>query len=218
MRSARWIPVLVGMVGAALSGCLPGESTVLPPTSRAEDPSNSPPVISGSPATSAMAGDSFSFRPTASDADGDSLGFSISNKPAWASFSSSTGTLSGVAQAGTYPGIVITVSDGQASQSLTFSLVVTATEALEGTAVLNWSPPAQYVDGSPLGAGDLAGYRLYHGTSANDLGDVVEVSATGELSHTFRRLQRGVHYFAISALTVMGAESALTPVKSKTIL
>ena len=37
----------------------------------------------------------YSFQPTAKDANGDTLRFSISNKPAWATFSTTTGRLSG---------------------------------------------------------------------------------------------------------------------------
>jgi hypothetical protein len=52
---------------------------------------NSAPVIAGSPAASVRAGSAFAFTPTASDADGDTLTFSISGAPAWASFNAQTG-------------------------------------------------------------------------------------------------------------------------------
>jgi hypothetical protein len=56
---------------------------------------NSAPVITGTPATAVTAGSAYSFIPAASDGDGDTLTFSIVNKPSWASFSTSTGELSG---------------------------------------------------------------------------------------------------------------------------
>ena len=83
--------------------------------------SNQAPVISGTPAGSVMATSSYTFTPSASDADGDSLTFSVTGLPSWASFSSTTGTLSGTpseAQIGTYANIGISVSDGIASASL----------------------------------------------------------------------------------------------------
>ena len=58
-------------------------------------PSNTPPTISGTPATSVIAGQAYSFAPTASDPDGQTLAFGIANKPSWASFNVSTGRLSG---------------------------------------------------------------------------------------------------------------------------
>ena len=63
--------------------------------------SNRAPTISGAPATSVTAGQAYSFRPTAADADNDTLGFSIQNRPTWATFSSVTGQLSGTPSATT---------------------------------------------------------------------------------------------------------------------
>ena len=81
---------------------------------------NRPPVISGTPPTSVAVGSTYSFRPTASDPEGRTLTFSIANKPAWASFSTSNGTVSGTpvaANVGTYSNIVIRASDGAATAS-----------------------------------------------------------------------------------------------------
>jgi hypothetical protein len=124
---------------------------------------NTAPVIGGTPATSVMAGSTYSFQPTATDADGDSLTFSITNKPSWASFSSSTGQLSGTpATSGSYSNIVISVSDGQASASLAaFTIAVQAandpptisgTPATSGVAGSTYSfqPAATDADGDSL--------------------------------------------------------------------
>lgn len=92
---------------------------------------NRAPTITGTPATSVVAGTSYTFRPAASDPDGQTLTYSIRNKPTWATFSQTTGQLSGTptaAHAGTTTsGIVITVSDGTLSASLpAFAIVVNA--------------------------------------------------------------------------------------------
>ncbi|WP_172449301.1 Ig-like domain-containing protein [Bowmanella denitrificans] len=93
-------------------------------------PTNIAPQISGAPAGSVNAGQSYSFIPSAADADGDSLTFSIGNQPGWATFNPLTGALTGTpgnAQAGIFTGIVITVSDGQATASLpAFNIQVNA--------------------------------------------------------------------------------------------
>jgi hypothetical protein len=66
-----------------------------------------------------VVGDQYSFTPTASDPDGDSLTFRIENLPGWLTFDQQTGRLSGIAQsAGSWGNIRISVSDGQASDSL----------------------------------------------------------------------------------------------------
>src|SRR4029077_1947859 len=74
---------------------------------------NTAPTISGVPALSIAAGQNFQFLPSASDADGQALTLSISNRPRWATFSPSTGRLSGtpsVADAGAYAGVTIAVT------------------------------------------------------------------------------------------------------------
>src|SRR5262245_8029245 len=86
------------------------------------------PRISGTPPTSVIVGQNYSFKPTASDADGNKLTFSLANKPGWAQFSSATGQLYGTPfaeHAGTYSNIVISVTDGTSKVSLpAFSIVV----------------------------------------------------------------------------------------------
>src|SRR6185295_11052323 len=82
---------------------------------------NRAPTIAGAPGTSAMVGTAYSFQPSASDADNDTLTYSIANKPAWATFSSTTGRLTGTpasANVGTTSGIAISVSDGKVSAAL----------------------------------------------------------------------------------------------------
>ncbi|MEQ8208156.1 MAG: putative Ig domain-containing protein, partial [Woeseia sp.] len=113
---------------------------------------NNAPVISGSPAAAVLVDASFSFQPTASDADGDSLTFSVSGAPGWASFNTSNGRLSGTpsaADVGVYSGIRITVSDGEDSATLgPFTIAVNAITL--GSATLNWSAPSLNTDGTPL--------------------------------------------------------------------
>lgn len=85
------------------------------------DPQNAAPTISGDPPSSVDEGEAYAFTPNVNDADGDALTFSISNKPDWAEFDTSTGGLSGTpgtADVGTYSGIEISVSDGTESASL----------------------------------------------------------------------------------------------------
>jgi hypothetical protein len=92
-------------------------------------PANRVPTISGTPPSSVVAGQPYSFTPTAADADGDALTFSIQNKPSWAGFNTSTGALTGTPTVAntTYSNIRITVSDGKSSASTNaFSITVTA--------------------------------------------------------------------------------------------
>ena|ERR1700733_8681484 len=66
------------------------------------------PTITGKPATSVIAGHTYTFRPTAKAGAGETLRFAIAHKPPWAIFSIATGELSGTpktTQIGTYPDI-----------------------------------------------------------------------------------------------------------------
>jgi predicted outer membrane repeat protein len=98
---------------------------------------NDAPTISGTPATSIKEGDEYSFTPSAADIDmGDTLSFSITNKPTWATFNQATGELRGTAPAsgsGTTSGIIISVSNGTVSVALpVFDItVVSATDPSE---------------------------------------------------------------------------------------
>lgn len=104
-------------------------SAALPPFTIDVVNVNDAPVITGTPLTNVMGRSNYSFVPTATDPDvGSTLVFSISNKPSWATFNTSTGALTGTPQnnqAGIYANIVLTVTDGQLSASLpAFSITV----------------------------------------------------------------------------------------------
>ncbi|EHA1125584.1 tandem-95 repeat protein, partial [Vibrio navarrensis] len=112
---------------------------------------NDAPVISGSPATQVNEDGSYLFTPQVSDVDSQAFTFSITNKPAWASFDAATGALSGTPSnddVGTYAGIVITVSDGSATATLsTFSIVVNNVNdapAISGTPALTVNEDSTY--------------------------------------------------------------------------
>ncbi len=180
---------------------------------------NTPPTLSGSPPTTVRVGSAYSFTPSAGDADGDNLAFSIQNKPAWATFSTSTGTLSGTpgaANAGNYGNIIISVSDGQSSVALApFSIAVTVTQPATGSATLSWNIPTQNTDGSPLK--NLAGFRVYYGTNPASLTHVVDITNIGMTSYQITGLSSGSWYFGIKAYNSAGEESNLSNIGSKTI-
>ncbi len=102
---------------------------------------NHPPSIGGSPETSVAGYQTYRFIPTASDADNDTLVFSIVNQPAWASFDTATGELSGTPtndDLGTTQGIVIRVSDGSETTELSaFDLSVTENTDIDGDGMPN---------------------------------------------------------------------------------
>ena len=180
-------------------------------------PANRAPTISGTPSTSATVGSAYSFQPAASDPDGNTLTFSITNKPAWATFSTSTGLLSGtpaVGNVGSTTGIVITVSDGTATASLAaFSLAVVQTAT--GSATVSWTAPTTNTDGSALT--NLTGFRVAYGQSSTNLDQSATVSNPSISTYTINSLTSGTWYFAVYAVNSSGLESDVSNVATKTI-
>jgi len=112
------------------------------------------PVISGTPATTDVAGQAYNFTPSARGPSGYTLTFAISGKPAWASFNRATGKLSGTpttANIGTSGSIVISVSDGAASSALApFTITVAAAAAASNTPpTISGTPPTSATVGTP---------------------------------------------------------------------
>jgi len=186
-------------------------------SSDSDSPGNSPPIITGNPGTSVLAGSTYDFAPQASDPDRQALTFAIANMPAWAMFDAATGRLSGtpeVADLGIYPGIAITVTDGALRASLpAFSIAVSQPQP--GTATVSWIPPTQNEDGSALT--NLKGYRIYYGLGSAGLNQVVEIPNSGATTALVGNLSPATWYFAVTAYSTSGAESALSEIKSKVI-
>ncbi|WP_196138876.1 putative Ig domain-containing protein [Aliikangiella sp. G2MR2-5] len=108
-------------IAAALSSLIACSGSEDVEQKSSESSQNKAPVISGKYPSSAVAGEFYDYTPSASDEDGDSLSFSIQNKPDWASFDSSTGRLygsTGQSSIGDYGNIVVSVTDGQDSDEL----------------------------------------------------------------------------------------------------
>jgi hypothetical protein len=180
---------------------------------------NGAPTITGTPASSVIAGAAYSFQPAAADPNGDPLTYSVSGKPSWATFDITNGTLSGTpsgSNVGSYANIVITTSDGKSSSSLPAFSIIVLQQQSNGSATLSWNPPTQNTDGSALQ--NLAGYRIYHGNSQGSMTNQVTVTNAGLTSYVIASLGAGTHYFGITAYTSDGIESQMSNIGSKTIM
>ena len=178
---------------------------------------NSSPTLAGTPPASVLVGTQYSFTPQANDGDGDALTFSITNKPSWASFSSSTGRLQGTPAAehvGAYGNITIRVTDGIASAALpAFTINVTA--VANGSATLSWTPPTQNEDGTALT--NLAGYKIHWGSSSGNYSNSVTINNVGITTYMVESLVAGTYYFATSAFNGDGIESNYSNEAAKTV-
>jgi hypothetical protein len=183
--------------------------------------SSGAPTISGNAPTAVKPNTTYSFKPTAADPDGDPLSFEIQNKPAWATFNTVTGELTGTPPAnGTFANIVISATDGKGRAELkpfTITVSESASEISAGTgaATLAWTAPSENIDGTPLT--DLAGYVIAYGTSSDALTQSVVLENPSIDRYVVENLSPGTYYFAVRAVSASGAESELSARVTKTI-
>jgi Glycosyl hydrolase family 26 len=131
---------LVGCGGSSDAGSPSGDGT-------ASSVSSATPTVAGTPATTVAINNRYTFQPTLTNPQAIPVSFSIQNKPVWATFAPTTGTLSGVpsaSDAGRYPSIVISANTGSSSTTGSTSTAASTTAALPAFAiqVTASTPPA----------------------------------------------------------------------------
>ena len=201
-----------GAASTAPTGSTPGTAA---PGQRRLD---LPPTISGTPLGAIVYDRTYTFVPTATDPEGGAVSFIIVNKPSWAWFDSTTGTLEGTpgaAEVGNYPDIRIGVSDGLYMVNLgSFSIDVLGTAT--GSIVVNWLPPTERDDGSPLT--DLAGYKLYWGTALGHYPNLASIPNPGVATYVIDQLAPGTYYLVATAYDSHGIESGYSDVVTQTVM
>ncbi|MBU2616963.1 MAG: putative Ig domain-containing protein, partial [Nanoarchaeota archaeon] len=98
-------------------------------------PTNHAPVITSTPITEVNEDSSYTYQVVATDADGDTLTYSLTRNPVWLSIDSATGLITGTAPdvtEDTYVPIEILVSDGEDSTTQTYSIKVVNIEEDSG--------------------------------------------------------------------------------------
>jgi Fibronectin type III domain len=94
-----------------------------------------------------------------------------------------------------------------------YAAAVTPSSARAAT--LSWAAPTTNSNGTPLT--DLGGYRIYYGSSPEDLGHTVQINTIGLQTYVIDDLAPGTWYFAVMAVATNGAESTLSNIVAKTI-
>ena len=85
----------------------------------------------------------------------------------------------------------------------------------DSSATLSWEAPTTDTNGSALT--NLAGYRIYYGSSETGLTQLVSLDTVSTQTYVIDNLTPGTWFFAIRAVTENGVESAMSDVVSKTI-
>src|ERR1700683_1496610 len=85
----------------------------------------------------------------------------------------------------------------------------------DSSATLSWEAPTTDTNGAALT--NLAGYRIYYGSSETRLTQLVSLHTASTQTYVIDNLPPGTWFFAIRAVTENGVESAMSDVVSKTI-
>lgn len=208
--------VVISIVSGCLSNTEPGGSDV-DLSASSGDSANSPPTISGSPPSAVLIGDVYSFTPTASDSDGDTLTFSVNNLPRWATLDSRTGSISGsvtLGDEGVYDNIRLTVSDGTTARSLR-EFSVTVTNVGLGSMTLSWTAPTENSDGTALV--DLAGFYVYFGVAEGNYTNRVQINNPSISTYVIENLLPDTYYVVARSFNSQGIESTYSNVAIKSV-
>lgn len=94
-------------------------------------------------------------------------------------------------------------------------LATSSAAAQTCTALLNWTPPTENTDGTPLT--DLAGFRIYYGDSPDDLmQNMTAIDNPAIVEHLVEQLTDGqTWYFTVTAFNAGGLESDYSNIASK---
>lgn len=82
-------------------------------------------------------------------------------------------------------------------------------------AKLSWETPTTNADGTTLD--DLAGFKIYFGTSSGNYTEMIEIRDPKKTDYTLENLALGTYYFVAIAYDTEGNESDFSNEVSKTI-
>jgi hypothetical protein len=87
--------------------------------------------------------------------------------------------------------------------------------ATVGNVTLNWTPPTQNVDNTPLT--NLAGYDIHYGTASGQYTQTIAINNPGIATYVVSNLSPGTYYFTVAAVNSQGTESPLSSEVSATV-
>lgn len=113
--------------------------------------------------------------------------------------------------------IELSPGEGRDPKPQLAGMVITTAARPTNNARLSWTAPITRTDSSSLPLSEIAGYRVYHGTSADNLSMITDIQNGALTSYTARNLAKGTHYFAVTVYDINNKESAYSTIEKKTI-
>ncbi|MCK5294431.1 MAG: cadherin-like domain-containing protein, partial [Arcobacteraceae bacterium] len=146
------------------------------------------PTISGTPNTIVIENTNYTFTPSVSYIDNNTLIYSISNKPSWATFNTTTGSLTGVPsfnESGDYQNIIISVSDGVFTTDLSsFNIIVSNSNRVPTATFTSFSTNENTVYNGTLTGTDPDGDNLTFIKVDNPSYGTVTINTNGSFTYT----------------------------------
>jgi hypothetical protein len=82
---------------------------------------------------------------------------------------------------------------------------------------VSWVAPVEREDGTPITMSEIAGYRLYYGTTAGIYPSMVEFTGSDTMNATINGLTSGTYYIVVTTYDVDGRESVHSSMVSTSI-
>ena len=111
----------------------------------------------------------------------------------------------------------ITCNGAGGSASDSVSVTVNGPPAPVQDINLSWNAPVEREDGTPISMAEIAGYRVYYGTSQGNYTNEVNINNSSTMQVTLSNLSSGTYYIVMTTFDVDGRESAYSQVVIKNI-
>ena len=72
---------------------------------------------------------------------------------------------------------------------------------------LSWVAPAEREDNTPIALSEIAGYKIYYGSTQGQYPNSITISDSSATGHTFQSFTTGTYYFVVTTIDTEGRES-----------
>lgn len=75
------------------------------------------------------------------------------------------------------------------------------------SALLSWTAPTSYSDGSPMSLSEIGGYKIYYGQTTQQYSHSIDVADGSAVSQLISDLSAGTYYFTVATYDTNGITS-----------
>ena len=95
--------------------------------------------------------------------------------------------------------------------------VTPAPQGVTQDVVLSWTAPVEREDGTPISMSEIAGYRVYYGTSEGNYPNKLDIADSYNMQATLSNLASGTYYIVLTSYDMDGRESSFSEVVTKSV-